>query len=199
MKKKLLCLLLAIFCAFSMSGCDSAEDSSKEENLTNDKAAEESKQNDSKYKLGETFSFDGFDITFDTTYSFVTLDNEFAEENGQSVIKIGATVKNTTDETKSLNMFYYSLFGSKGTELDSVTAYFDESIDFAGDLRPDASYKKYFYIYMMAMAIMELILTIILTKKLWSLRLQNKVILNHLFWCFIRVIILFFSYSIMEG
>ena len=87
MKKKLLCLLLAIFCAFSMSGCDSAEDSSKEENLTNDKAAEESKQNDSKYKLGETFSFDGFDITFDTTYSFVTLDNEFAEENGQSVIK----------------------------------------------------------------------------------------------------------------
>lgn len=146
MKKKLLCLLLAIFCAFSMSGCDSAEDSSKEENLTNDKAAEESKQNDSKYKLGETFSFDGFDITFDTTYSFVTVDNEFAEENGQSVIKIGATVKNTTDETKSLNMFYYSLFGSKGTELDSLTAYFDESIDFAGDLRPDASYKKYFYI-----------------------------------------------------
>ena len=62
------------------------------------------------------------------------------------LLKIGATVKNTTDETKSLNMFYYSLFGSKGTELDSVTAYFDESIDFAGDLRPDASYKKYFYI-----------------------------------------------------
>ena len=43
-------------------------------------------------------------------------------------------------------MFYYSFFGTQGTELDTVAAYFDESIDYAGDIQPGASYTKYLYI-----------------------------------------------------
>ena len=43
-------------------------------------------------------------------------------------------------------MFYYDLFGSQGTELDGISSYFDNTIDHAGDLKPDASYKAYFYI-----------------------------------------------------
>ena len=42
-------------------------------------------------------------------------------------------------------MFYYSLFGSQGTELDGVSAYFDDTVDYAGDLRSGASYTKYLY------------------------------------------------------
>lgn len=34
----------------------------------------------------------------------------------------------------------------QGIELDGVSAYFDENIDFAGDLKPGASYKSYFHI-----------------------------------------------------
>lgn len=43
-------------------------------------------------------------------------------------------------------MFYYDLFGSKGTKLDGVSSYFDNNIDYDGDLKPNASYKTYFYI-----------------------------------------------------
>lgn len=99
-----------------------------------------------KYGLGETFEFDDLEITLDSTYSFVTINNRFSDLNGRDVIKLGATVKNLSEETHSLNMFFYDLFGSQGTELETVTAYFDDNIDYAGDLRPGASYHTNFYI-----------------------------------------------------
>ena len=43
-------------------------------------------------------------------------------------------------------MFFYKLFGAQGTETSDVSIYFDDAIDYAGDLKPGASYKKYFYI-----------------------------------------------------
>lgn len=98
------------------------------------------------YGLGDTITFDGLELTFDTTYSFSTVDNIYSEYNGRSAIRLGVTVKNVSAEINSLNMFYYSLFGSQGIELKSVSAYFDDDIDYAGDLKPGASYKTYFYI-----------------------------------------------------
>lgn len=99
-----------------------------------------------KYGLGETFVFDELEITLDSTYSFATINNRYSDLNGRDVIRLGATVKNLSEETHSLNMFFYDLFGSQGTELESVSAYFDDNIDYAGDLRPDASYHTNFYI-----------------------------------------------------
>lgn len=98
------------------------------------------------YKLGDTFVFDGLEITLDTTYSFTKVNNRYSDKNGSSVIKLGANVKNVSSEKKHLNMFYYDFFGSKGIELDGVSSYFDNAIDNAGDLKPGASYKAYFYI-----------------------------------------------------
>ena len=99
-----------------------------------------------KYGLGDTFVFDELEFTLDSEYSFVTLDNQFSDLNGRDVIKLGVTVKNLSDDNNHLNMFYYDVFGSEGVELQKVTAYFDDAIDYAGDLRPGASYKTYFYI-----------------------------------------------------
>ena len=62
------------------------------------------------------------------------------------MVKIPVTIKNLKDETHSLNMFYYKTFGSKGTQLDTLGYYFDNSVDEAGDLRSGASYTKYFYL-----------------------------------------------------
>ena len=104
------------------------------------------KKSKDKYSLGESFLFDGLKLKLDNTYTFDTIDNMFSDKNGSKVIKIGVSVKNVSEEKKSLNMFYYDMFGSKGTELDSVSFYFDDDIDLAGDLKPEASYKKYFYI-----------------------------------------------------
>lgn len=97
------------------------------------------------YGLGDTIIFDGLELTFDSTYSFSTIINQFSEYNGRSVVRVGVNVRNLSNEKNHLNMFYYDLFGSKGIELDSITAYFDDSIDFAGDLKTNASYKTYFY------------------------------------------------------
>lgn len=101
---------------------------------------------EAKYTLGDTIEFDGLEITFDNNYSFVTVNNQFSEYNNSDVIKLGVNIKNISSEKKSLNSFYFSLFGSKGTELSSVSSFFDEDVDFAGELKPEASYYKYFYI-----------------------------------------------------
>lgn len=147
MGKKFLSFLLIAVLSVALVGCteesnNSTDNSNVNENSSNSK---EQSSNDN-YSLGDTFTFDSLELTLDTTYTFTTVDNEFSDVNGRSVIKLGVNVKNVSSETHSLNMFYYKLFGSQGTELDGVTAYFDDSVDFAGDLRPEASYKTYFYI-----------------------------------------------------
>ncbi len=100
---------------------------------------------DKEYTLGETFKFDGLEITLDTKYSFTKVDNQFSDLDGRTVVRLGATIKNISDEKNRINMFYINYFGSEGTELDSVSAYFDNSVEYAGELKPGASYNKYFY------------------------------------------------------
>ena len=95
--------------------------------------------------LGETFNFDDLEITLGKNISFTKVENEFSEDNGKTVVKVPITIKNLKSETHSLNMFYYKAFGANGTELDDKAAYYDDSIDFAGELRSGASYTKYLY------------------------------------------------------
>ena len=132
MKKKLLSLLLIGIFVFGCVGCTEE----KEKNNSNGGGTEKTAVK--KKTLGDKIEFDGLELTFASDYTFTTLDNEFSDKNGSTVIKIGVNVKNISSEKNSLNMFFYDLFGSKGTELDSVTAYFDDTIDFAGDLKPGA-------------------------------------------------------------
>lgn len=101
--------------------------------------------NDGKYKLNETFKFDDLEITFSDKYSFTKVKNEYSDHNGKTVVKIPVTVKNLKNETHSLNMFYYNVYGSKGTRVETVGSYFTEDLEFAGDLRSGASYTKYLY------------------------------------------------------
>ena len=123
---------------------------STESGLINNNKNKDNSQKSSKNNtngLGSTIKFDGFELTFDTTYSFATIENQFSEHNGASVIKLGVNVKNVSNETKSLNMFFCKFFGANGIELDGVGAYFSgDDVLWAGDLRPGASYKKYFHI-----------------------------------------------------
>ncbi len=99
-----------------------------------------------KIELNKPFEFDDLEITISSKYSFDVVDNKFSDYHKQSVVKVPVTVKNLKDETHSLNMFNYSLFGSKGTELENVSSLFDDGVDEAGDLKTGASYTKYFYL-----------------------------------------------------
>lgn len=98
-----------------------------------------------EYDFNETFEFDGLEITIGSEYEFTTVNNRYSEYNNQVTIKLPITVKNISQETTGLNMFYYDVYGSQGTEVKSLNSYFDENIDDAGDLRSGASYTKYIY------------------------------------------------------
>lgn len=98
-----------------------------------------------EYGFNETFEFDGLEITIGSEYEFTTVNNRYSEYNNQVTIKLPITVKNISQETTGLNMFYYDVYGSQGTEVKSLNSYFDENIDDAGDLRSGASYTKYIY------------------------------------------------------
>ena len=97
------------------------------------------------YSFNEKFKFDDLEIKIGSNYSFDTVKNSFSEYNNKRVVKLPVTVKNLSTETHNLNMFFYSIFGSKGTEMDSLGAYFDNDVNFAGKLRSGASYTKYMY------------------------------------------------------
>ena len=97
-----------------------------------------------KHALGDTFVFDGFEITTGTEISWGVVENRFSENNGKSVIKVPVTLVNKNDKTGSLNSFYVDFFGSQGTELDTVDSYFDDSIFDYKDMRSGASKSGYF-------------------------------------------------------
>ena len=97
------------------------------------------------YGLNDTFTFDDLEITIGDNIEFTKVNNQFSDYDGKTVVKLPITVKNIKDETHRLNMFYYSIFGTEGIELNSLSAYFDDAVDYAGDLKKDGSYTKYLY------------------------------------------------------
>lgn len=104
-------------------------------------------ENNDDYVINKAFKFDDLEITISDDISFTTINNEFSDLNHKDIIVIPVTIKNLKDETHSLNMFFYKFYGSKGTGIDSASAYFmDESVDFGGELRAGATYTKNFYI-----------------------------------------------------
>lgn len=100
---------------------------------------------DDVYGFDETFVWDDLEITIGSNYSFTTVDNRYSDFNGQTTIQLPITVKNLSSETHSINMFMYTIYNSSGTEAEDVDSYFDDAVDFAGDLRSGSSYTKYLY------------------------------------------------------
>ena len=96
--------------------------------------------------LGDTFTFDGFEITLAEDYTFTTITNQYSDHYGKDIVRVSATIKNNNDETDSLSSLDYKFYGSAGSELSSVGYYFDDSVTSAGELRSGASYEKAFYL-----------------------------------------------------
>ena len=96
--------------------------------------------------LGDTFTFDGFEITLGENVTYTTVDNQFSDYYGKDVIRVSATIKNNNSSTDYLSSLDYKFFGSQGSELGSLTYYFDDSVGQAGELRSGASYEKAFYL-----------------------------------------------------
>lgn len=151
-----LIMVIALFSIFALgSGSDSGKkdhtDSGGSGNIAEVTAgeAEEAKTTEKEkkknYTLGETITFDDFEIALGTDVSYTTVDNQFSDLNGEKIIRIPATIKNVSDETQSFNRFYVKYFGSQGTALSTCSTYFDDPIESSGDLRPGASKDCAFY------------------------------------------------------
>lgn len=111
-----------------------------------DEEDEEDTSSSDTYGLGDTFTFDGFEITLSEEVTYTTVPNQFSEHYGKDVIRVAATVKNNNDETDSLSSLDYKFFGTQGAELGSLTYYFDDSVGQAGELRSGGSYEAAFYL-----------------------------------------------------
>lgn len=98
------------------------------------------------YGLGDTITFNGLELTFDTTYSFDVVESTIVTDYNGDYVKLGVKIKNVSNEKNSLSVFNYQFFGSKGTQLTGIAGYFNDSIEHLGDLKSGASKKLYFYI-----------------------------------------------------
>lgn len=134
-------IVIAIFIVIGICG------GSKDEGETNQsESVKVDSGNKKQHNLGEAFTFSGVELTISPKYSITTLSNEFSEDNGKSVVVLPTTVKNVSEEPTTLNMFSYKIYGPQGTETKTVSSYFqEESVDFGGNLQPNASYTKNLY------------------------------------------------------
>lgn len=155
--KKLLALFLALATLFVFAACtteNQPSDNSTEDETTEEAANKETEpdttaeeKNDLTY--GSTFVFDDLEITIGNAESvtWTKIDNQFSDKNGADVIVLPVTVKNLKTESHKLNMFYYKIYGSAGTEAETASSYFmDSDIGFAGDMRGGASMTSAFHI-----------------------------------------------------
>ena len=164
--KKLLAFLFAMVMLMAFTACTVEEQpgDKKEDVTTEDSAEKETNPENTKAEttepettaeekkelsFGSTFTFDDLEITIGNAenITWAKIENQYSDKNGADVIVLPVTVKNLKDETHSLNMFYYSFYGSAETELGSVSSYFsDTDIGFAGDMRSGASMTSAFHI-----------------------------------------------------
>jgi len=151
MKKfKVLGLVLSMLAVLVLWGCgsdDADNDNNDVDTEVVEETGEEPEEEEPDYlTLGSTFEFDDLEITIGTDIEWVTVENQFSDHDGADVIQLPITITNLSDDTHGLNMFFFTFFGSNGTRLDGVSSFFDNSVDFAGDMRSGATQESYMYI-----------------------------------------------------
>lgn len=134
-----------LFLLFTFIPSDTETNDNPQENTNSNEEIDNNTNIKTTYSFDEIFEFDDLEITIGSGYTFVKVDNQYSEYYQKDIVKLPITVKNTKDETHSLNMFYYTIFGSTGTETDNTWVYFDDSVESSGELRSGSSYTKYLY------------------------------------------------------
>ena len=104
---------------------------------------------DSKYNYliqDETTTFEVYKCAKGTEChpaDYVT--KEEREKNGMTLVKLPITVKNLSNDENHLNMFYSNIYDPSDKKLTKQSTYFDDTIDYADDLKSGESYTKYYY------------------------------------------------------
>ncbi len=127
-------------------GIDSEEPADSRNNYAeNLEVLLESEAQQATYSFDTPFMFDNLEIVIGSDVKLTEVDNQFSDLNGKETIAIPISVTNKSDELHGLNMFNYKVYGSQGLELEMVGSYFDDNIDYVGDMRPGATANGYIY------------------------------------------------------
>lgn len=95
-----------------------------------------------------TLVFDVYEITLSNKYEIIKDEKEYSLHNGEDVIKLPVTIKNTSDTRSHLNMYYHEYYAPNGDKIDSVRSDFGsaaDAIDYVW-LDPNETKIQYFYI-----------------------------------------------------
>ena len=111
----------------------------------NDDYDTDSKEENKTVNAGEVFEFSNMQITIGTDYTFTTLNSSNSTKNGMILVKLPITVKNLSNDENHLNMFYSNIYDPSDKKLTKQSSYFDDTIDYADDLKSGESYTKYYY------------------------------------------------------
>lgn len=111
---------------------------------------EEAEKHTEKTKVatfGDTIDFDDLEITFQPEYGFDVIENRYSDYNGNTVVKFPVTIKNNSNESKTLSFVYYKIYGAKGVSLStSVGAYFRDALIISDKAQPGATQKTFIYV-----------------------------------------------------
>lgn len=137
--KKILNLLLVLFACLSLVACSGENEEKNIENVdSNNSETQQVEEQQKEPTFDVPIILGDFEVTFYSQYSLDKVDNRYSDYYGKEVIRIPVKAKNIGSETQGINSFYLKCFGSKGTELDGISYYFDDSLETSGELRPGA-------------------------------------------------------------
>jgi len=141
--KKLLKVLFVVMLCFGIVGCSSDDNGGDNNNSSSNNNVKTEKK---VLSYGDVVEFDDLEIVFSDNVSFTTIDNSYSDYNNAEVVVVPVSITNKSEETHGLNMFYYTVFGSKGTSLSSISAYFDDNVDWkASEMRSNATVESYMH------------------------------------------------------
>jgi hypothetical protein len=141
--KKLLVAAVALIAVVSLTACS---DLPATGDAVSGGTTTTTKEVKKELTFGSVVNFDELEIVIGDQIKWTKLDNQFSDKNGADIAEVPVTIKNLSDETHGLNLFYCNFYGPNGTKLDTVSTYFDNDACTAGDMRPGATQNGFFHI-----------------------------------------------------
>lgn len=156
-QKKILLIsvgILAVVGLVAIAGYDSSQTSSPSNSESYDDApvvyetSEESIAPPTKeYGLDDTFEVGDFTISLGNNYTFTTVQNQYADDYGEPLLKLPLTETNNGTSAGQLNMYGVNSYGPNGKEISwSVGALYSDSKVNAGNLLQNATQTSYLYL-----------------------------------------------------
>ncbi|MCL2820221.1 MAG: DUF4352 domain-containing protein [Oscillospiraceae bacterium] len=114
--------------------------------------AEPEKEEEGPLTLGQTFEFEGLEITLGRNIGFTQFRSSYSDNDGAYVFFIPATVKNISDSSNGLNQWQVTVFSPAGVSITNTPGSseiewaFEDSIFQVGNVQPDVIQQGNIYV-----------------------------------------------------